>query len=116
MLSEVGVPEACIYRNRRVQLPGWFRAEKQWDLIVKVKDELVAVLELKSQVGPSFGNNFNNRSEEAIGSATDVWVAYREERFGKTLRVLLADEADHEEWCHSLDACVAFRDRYGERV
>ena len=39
-----------------------------------------------------------------------------EERFGKTLRVLLTDEADHEEWCHSLDACVAFRDRYGEQV
>jgi hypothetical protein len=41
-------------------------------------------MEFKSQVGPSFGNNFNNRSEEAIGSATDIWVAYREGRFGKT--------------------------------
>jgi len=39
-------------------------------------------MEFKSQVGPSFGNNFNNRSEEAIGSATDIWVAYREGRFG----------------------------------
>jgi hypothetical protein len=29
-------------------------------------------------------NNFNNRSEEAIGSASDIWVAYREGRFGKT--------------------------------
>ena len=38
---------------------------------------LCAALEMKSQVGPSFGKNFNNRSEEAIGSATD-WVAYRE--------------------------------------
>jgi hypothetical protein len=27
---------------------------------------------------PSFGNNFNNRSEEAIGSASDIWIAYRE--------------------------------------
>jgi hypothetical protein len=41
-------------------------------------------MEFKSQVGPSFGNNFNNRSEEAIGSATDIWVAYREGRFGKS--------------------------------
>jgi hypothetical protein len=24
----------------------------------------------------SFGNNFNNRSEEAIGSAADLWVAH----------------------------------------
>jgi hypothetical protein len=38
-----------------------------------------------------------------------------EERFGKTLRVRLTDEAGHEEWCHTLDACLAFRDRYGER-
>lgn len=38
----------------------------------------------KTQVGPSFGNNFNNRSEEAIGSASDVWIAYREGRFGDT--------------------------------
>ena len=34
--------------------------------------------------GPSFGNNFNNRSEEAIGSAADIWVGYREGRVGKT--------------------------------
>ena len=47
--------------------------------------QLVTAMEFKSQVGPSFGNNFNNRSEEAIGSATDIWVAYREGRFGKTL-------------------------------
>jgi len=26
---------------------------------------LVAAIEAKSQVGPSFGNNFNNRTEEA---------------------------------------------------
>ena len=35
------------------------------------------------QVGPSFGNNFNNRTEEAIGNAEDIWTAYREGRFGK---------------------------------
>jgi hypothetical protein len=39
-------------------------------------------LELKSQVG-SFGKNFNNRSEEAIGSSTDFWTAFREGRMGK---------------------------------
>ncbi len=36
----------------------------------------------RSQVGPSFGNNYNNRSEEAIGNAVDIWTAYREGRFG----------------------------------
>lgn len=35
---------------------------------------------MKSQIG-SFGNNFNNRTEEAIGSATDLWTAYREGAF-----------------------------------
>lgn len=80
-LQVAGVPDACLYRNRAVQLPGWFRAEKQWDLIVKVANELVAVLELKSQVGPSFGNNFNNRTEEALGSASDLVAAFREGAF-----------------------------------
>jgi hypothetical protein len=32
---------------------------------------------------PSFGNNFNNRTEEAIGNAEDLWTAYREGRFGR---------------------------------
>ncbi len=34
----------------------------------------------KSQVG-SFGNNFNNRIEEALGNATDIHTAYREGAF-----------------------------------
>lgn len=37
---------------------------------------------MKSQVGPSFGNNVNNRTEEAIGNAVDVWRAYEEGTFG----------------------------------
>jgi hypothetical protein len=41
---------------------------------------LLAGVEFKSQVG-SFGNNYNNRTEEAIGSATDIWAAYREGAF-----------------------------------
>lgn len=58
---------------------------------------LVAAIELKSQVGPSFGNNFNNRTEEAIGNAVDVWRAYEEGTFG-TVRpwlgyVFLLEEA-----------------------
>ncbi|WP_083523442.1 PaeR7I family type II restriction endonuclease [Methanofollis ethanolicus] len=45
------------------------------------KKELVAVLELKSQKGPSFGNTINNRTEEVLGSAHDLWTAYREGAF-----------------------------------
>lgn len=63
-------------------MPGYFRPEKKWDLLVVADAQLVTAIEFKSQVGPSFGNNFNNRVEEAIGSATDIWTAYREGRLG----------------------------------
>lgn len=83
------VPEACIAFEKRVELPGWFRAEKQWDLVVVHEGELLAALEFKSQIGPSFGNNFNNRTEEALGSATDIWAAYREGAFKPSARPFL---------------------------
>lgn len=71
------VPENWIY-TKKSTLPGFFRPTKNWDiLIISDQKELLAVIELKSQVG-SFGNNFNNRTEEAIGSAVDFWTAYRE--------------------------------------
>src|SRR5438876_4434593 len=56
-------------------LPGFYRPCKEWDLVVLSDNNLVAVIEVKSQVG-SFGNNFNNRVEEALGNATDFWAAY----------------------------------------
>ena len=57
-----------------------------WDLVVVDKENLIASIEIKSQVGPSFGNNYNNRVEEAIGSATDIWTAYREGAFKPSMR------------------------------
>lgn len=67
-------------------LPGYFRPTKLWDLLVVHEGQLIATIELKSEVGPSFGNNFNNRAEEAIGTAFDLWTAYREGAFGKQPR------------------------------
>ncbi|MFC3338101.1 PaeR7I family type II restriction endonuclease [Paracandidimonas soli] len=82
-----GLSHAEIYQNRAMlTLPGYFRPTKLWDLLVLYKGELIAAIELKSQVGPSFGNNFNNRTEEAIGTAHDLWTAFREEAFGKQPR------------------------------
>jgi Restriction endonuclease XhoI len=79
-----GLGHAAICRNRALlTLPGYFRPTKLWDLLVLNEGRLVAALEFKSQVGPSFGNNFNNRTEEAIGTAHDLWTAYREGAFGK---------------------------------
>lgn len=82
-----GLDHADIHRERRVvTLPGYFRPTKLWDLLVINEGRLIAALEFKSQVGPSFGNNFNNRAEEAIGTAHDLWTAYREGAFGEQPR------------------------------
>jgi len=79
-----GLAHADIHKKRAVlTLPGFFRPTKLWDLLVIYKGELIAALEFKSHVGPSFGNNFNNRTEEAIGTANDLRTAYREGAFGK---------------------------------
>lgn len=79
-----GLKGAVIHEQRAVlTLPGYFRPTKLWDVLVMHDNRLVAAVELKSQVGPSFGNNFNNRTEEAIGTAHDLWTAYREDAFGK---------------------------------
>lgn len=79
-----GLAHAQIHQKRAVlTLPGYFRPTKLWDLLVIDKGELIAAIELKSQVGPSFGNNFNNRTEEAIGTAHDLWTAYKYDAFGK---------------------------------
>lgn len=78
-----GLADAIIHQQRSVlTLPGYFRPTKLWDLLVTHKGQLIAAVELKSQVGPSFGNNFNNRAEEAIGTAHDLKTAYREGAFG----------------------------------
>jgi len=82
-----GLKSAVIQRERKVlTLPGYFRPTKLWDLLVLNNGRLVAALEFKSQTGPSFGNNFNNRTEEAIGTAHDFWTAYRESAFGEIPR------------------------------
>ncbi len=80
ILEDAGLKEHSIYTKKTV-LPGYFRPTKNWDLVAVVDGELLATIELKSHVGPSFGNNFNNRVEEALGSATDIWTAYREGAF-----------------------------------
>jgi hypothetical protein len=72
---DCGIPEECI-KTGQPYLPGYYRVRKQWDLVVKYKGVLVAAFEFKSQVG-SVAKNFNNRFEEALGSATDIEAAQR---------------------------------------
>lgn len=84
VLCEAGLKRLDVRTRTALELPGYFRATKKWDLIVVSDDQLVLAMEFKSQAGKSIGNNVNNRSEEAVGSAKDIWTAFREGRFGKS--------------------------------
>jgi restriction endonuclease XhoI-like protein len=86
LVSEAGIDAKHIYYRDSLELPGYFRPSKRWDFLVVPDGQLIAALEAKSQVGPSFGNNFNNRTEEAMGSALDLWTAFREQAFGSAVR------------------------------
>ena len=86
LVIEAGIDRSNIFYKDSLELPGYFRPSKRWDFLVVVENQLVAALESKSQVGPSFGNNFNNRTEEAMGSALDLWTAFREQAFGSAVR------------------------------
>ena len=77
IIQEAGIAPECIFYKKLLELPGFFRPTMEWDLLVIKDGMLVAAIETKSQVGPSFGNNFNNRTEEAMGSAIDLWTAFR---------------------------------------
>lgn len=82
ILCDAGLKKIDVRTRTALELPGYFRATKKWDLIVVSDKKLVLAMEFKSQAGKSIGNNVNNRSEEAVGSAKDIWTAYREGRFG----------------------------------
>lgn len=97
LLCENGLPKTHVYCEQSIELPGWYRPEKKWDLLVVSGGRLLAAIEFKSQVG-SFGNNYNNRTEEAIGSASDIWAAFREGAFKPSARpwlgyLMLLEEA-----------------------
>jgi hypothetical protein len=83
VLMKNGMAETSIFVRGDKSIPGFFRPTKDWDLLVIYKSFLIAAVEFKSQKGPSFGNNFNNRSEEALGNAVDLWTAFREKAFGE---------------------------------
>lgn len=83
LLENNGLLDSHIYLDKKLELPGYFRPTKSWDMLVVHEGTLLAAMEFKSHRGPSFGNNFNNRAEEAIGTAHDLWTAYREGAFGK---------------------------------
>jgi hypothetical protein len=82
VLVDNGITKPVVHRHSRLEIPGYFRPTKKWDMLIFHEAMLLAVIEFKSQRGPSFGNNLNNRAEEAVGTANDALVAYRERAFG----------------------------------
>ena len=78
-LVRLGAPRTSVHTSGRSKnMPGYFRPTKNWDLAVtNVAGDVVALFELKSQVG-SFGNNANNRAEESIGNPTDLMYAFEQ--------------------------------------
>jgi hypothetical protein len=96
-LEHCGIQRSDMFCGRSTSLPGFYRPTKDWDLVVVVEGNLLIALELKS-LPTSFGNNSNNRVEEALGSAADLWKAYQKRTFGKSQRpwlgylMLICDE------------------------
>jgi hypothetical protein len=80
LLIQAGVNQHSMYITSGTELPGYFRPTKKWDIVIAEDETLIAAIELKSMVG-SFGNNLNNRAEEGLGNAVDIWTAYREGAF-----------------------------------
>lgn len=76
-LKEGGYSEEdLIWKGKKPTIPGWFRPSKCWDLLVMDGDSLLVAVELKS-ISSSYGNNANNRAEEALGSARDAEHAFK---------------------------------------
>ena len=68
--------DSILVGSTGMEIPGWYRPNKQWDLLAFERSALVSAIELKS-IGSSYGNNFNNRTEEALGSAADALAAIK---------------------------------------
>lgn len=72
---DAGMPAESVHcGGRNLQIPGFYRPQKKWDVVVVHQGVLVAAVEFKSILG-SYGNNMNNRTEESLGNATDLLEA-----------------------------------------
>jgi type II restriction enzyme len=71
---------------RKRPIPGFFRRDKCWGVVVTVADRVVGIVELKSMAGEEPGKNYNNHTDEALGQAVDVWRAVQRESTDAPLR------------------------------
>jgi hypothetical protein len=68
ILLGAGLDRLHVHTGTALELPGYYRPEKQWDLLVVADGQLVLAIELKSHVGPSFGNNTTTASRRLSGT------------------------------------------------
>jgi hypothetical protein len=82
---DAGIPPQLVDVKKR-PIAGYFRRDKSWDVVVMVAGRVVGIIELKSMAGESPGQNYNNRTDEALGQAIDVWKAVERGIIGGPLR------------------------------
>jgi Restriction endonuclease XhoI len=73
-LTSLGWPAhiALSFSDKEAVVSGHFRVAKSWDIVCRDTENIPRIcVEFKSQVD-SYGNNENNRYEEALGSGLDV--------------------------------------------
>ncbi|RLB59085.1 MAG: restriction endonuclease, partial [Deltaproteobacteria bacterium] len=51
IIVDAGMDEGYIFRKRQLELPGFFRPTKEWDLVVVKDGHFITAVEAKSQVG-----------------------------------------------------------------
>jgi len=84
--------------GEKIYLPGFYRETKSWDVVLQYRGHALAIVEAKSQ-GSSLANNFNNRVEEAIGQAADVWKSHERDLLVSEMRpwvgyLMVVEETD----------------------
>ena len=70
-LEGLGLDGLTTSHDRQATVPGYYRASKDWDLLVFTHGYPVLAVEYKSMTG-SEGKNLNNRADEVIGAAQDL--------------------------------------------
>ena len=50
IIVEAGMNERYVFRKKLLELPGFFRPTKEWDLLVIKNGQLIVAIEAKSQV------------------------------------------------------------------
>ncbi|MFM8219746.1 MAG: PaeR7I family type II restriction endonuclease [Planctomycetaceae bacterium] len=101
VLIEAGLSaDEEIFWASRTALPGYYRAERNWSLVAVADGELIAAIEVHAQLGPAVGNNFTNRVEQVVASATDLWAAFDAGAFQQSQRpwlgyLLLVGDGSH---------------------